>query len=101
MEQNHTTSTADLDLDGVPATHRHGIRALRTRLAETDGVSIDHVYTAEFGHTVVFLDVEHKSDLFGSHDVRRALCDTGVDKAEVRFGSHNSIMLDYVFGFEV
>jgi hypothetical protein len=97
----HGTDTSDLNLDGVPATHRHGVRALRSRIESIDAVSIDFVEHTGY-NTVVFLNVHEKSiRTLSASDVRRALEHTGVETAEMRMGSHFSVKLDYSHGFEV
>ena len=100
----HGTNTSDLDLDGVPAAHRHAVRALRKRLDNrVEGVSIDRVVTVDNAdHTRVYLDDGGRSaDLLSVHDLRTALADTGVETVDLRVGGHTSILLDWFLGFEV
>jgi len=99
LVNSHTTSTSDLDLDGVPATHRHGVRALRARLSETGDASIDHVKNTG-QDTRVFLTVKRGS-LVSAFDVQTALEDTGVERANIQFGTLDCIVLDSQLGFEV
>jgi hypothetical protein len=99
MSDSHATSTSDLDLDGVPGSHRHGIRALRARLSGVDGISIDHVTS---GHcTRVFLSVNKSSELMSIFGLRTAFRGTGVEKVNMQFGNLHCIVLDGPIGFEV
>ena len=97
---SHSTDISDLDCSGVPATHRHGVRALRSLFDDSDGVSISHVNDGI--DTTVFLDIDDDgADLVSLYKIRRVLQETGVEKVGLRVGHHTSIKLGYWKGVEV
>ena len=97
---SHSTDVSDLDLSGLPATHRHGVRALRSFFDDIDGVSISRVVDGI--DTTVFLDIDDGAGgLVSMYKIRRVLQGTGVEKVDLRVGHHTSIKLGYWKGVDV
>jgi len=101
-QHGHGIDLSDLDLDGVPGTHRHAIRALRQRLNELyDGIHIRRVYHGGTNTSVYLSFADDESEVFTTFDIMQALDDTAVETAAFRTGIYTSIVLDYSLGFEV